>query len=39
MSYSSSDVEMIEDKMLDMLHQTMMHATIKLSFRSLTRRR
>jgi hypothetical protein len=36
---SSSDVEMTEDKVLDMLHQTMMDAVTKLASRPSTRRR
>ena len=39
MSSSSSDVEMTEDKVLDVLHQTIMDAVTKLASRSSTRRR
>jgi hypothetical protein len=37
MSSLSLDVEMTKNKVLDMLHQTMMDTTIKLAFMSLTR--
>lgn len=39
MYFSSSDIKMTEDKVLDMLHQTMIDAAIKLASRSLTWRR
>ena len=39
MSFTSSNIDITEVKVVDLLHQTIMDAAMKLVFRSFTRRR